>query len=46
MELSEDAVREFQALYRAMVGVDLTDEEARNAAMEVLALVKLIHRLD
>ncbi len=46
MDMSAEAIREFQALYRAHFDVDLSAQEAEAEAQKLISFVRLLHRLD
>ena len=46
MELTLEEVREFQRIYLAHVGVELSERDARVKAAELIALVAELSRLD
>lgn len=46
MELTNEDISAFQQLYFLHTGRTLTTEEAREMALEVIAYVRLVRRLD
>lgn len=46
MQLSDTAIREFQALYRARFGTELSEDDARETAERMVDLVKYLYELD